>query len=302
MKNISNSLLIVLGAFVLMACTCNHHHIYYSPPPQNVPMLREKMDANLNCGFGSGNIQNNDWLFPNEPQSSGYYAQASFSPVKFLGIACNYSSYKAQRFCKESSSGNPPTDTDLEGKGNGFMFDIAGGYYRTLDSLGKISEHLHLGRIGKFIVLESYFGLGISAQHHLYRDHSYTATADLNANYLYIQPAIGVNCNWLTLSVSARFNQFHFSRIYTNIPGGYPPSQYADEEIQFINYISSHRSQFFIEPCFTAKLGWKYIKLSLQYTLSHSLNGFRPNVFYEPDRITFGFSFSFASRYLRRNN
>lgn len=283
--------MIVLGAFVLIACTCNHHHIYYSPPPQNVPLLREKLEGNLNAGVGTGNVQNIDWLFPQEPQSDCFYYQASFSPRKYIGLASSYTKFNGANSCN-----------DLEGRGRGYMFDIAGGYYRTFDSLGNINNLLHFGKFGKYLVVESYFGIGISGQRHIYRDHSYTGTSELNATYFYLQPAFGINCRWLTLAISTRLNQFYYYDIQTEYPAGYPSSQYTVEEMEFLNYIGTHRSQFFVEPCLTLRLGWRFIKLSAQYGLSHSLNGYRPEVFYDPDRLTIGLSFNLEPRLFRQKD
>ncbi|MEW6468945.1 MAG: hypothetical protein AB1458_08480 [Bacteroidota bacterium] len=279
------NLALVLAALITMACSCPRH-VYYSPPAQNVPMLKEKGELSAECGLTSGRIpQPYDFCEPT--YTGGFYLQAAYSHRSNIGIAFNH--MMVDRSWKQYSNSNGNV-TDLEGSGRGFATDLGAGYYMTLERFG------WLGKAGKYIQVEAYSGLGYSGQSHFYRDSAYSGSADLKALIFYVQPAIGVNLPWLTVSLSLRQNNFYFHRIRTSYPDNYPGSNYARVETDVVDYLQRHPFQAFIEPAFTIKMGWKHIKLSFQYCLSSGITGLT-YVATEPQRFSLGLQINIAARY-----
>jgi hypothetical protein len=283
-------LALITSAFVLMACTCSQHHVYYTPPVQNVPLLSEKNEINVQAGFASGELPNNDQTCGNA-YASGFFFQGAHSPRQHLGLALNFMHVALTRSYYENSNGNI---TDVAGSGTGFAFDGSAGYYTTLD---KLLHSEKTAAFSKHIILEAYGGLGYSGQEHSYRDSSFSGHADLNSFLFFVQPAIGINLRWLTLALSLRANNFYFYNINTAYPDYYPGSAYATQESNFLDYLGTHRMQNFIEPAFTVKGGWKYVKLSFQYCTSLVLNSGQPSNAYETEKISLGLSINIAPRY-----
>ncbi|MBK9190956.1 MAG: hypothetical protein IPM77_05250 [Crocinitomicaceae bacterium] len=273
-------LLFGLIALILMACTCNQQHIYYSPVTQNVPMISEKGEFNLEGGYHVAGIDLNESendYFCNEKNTRGGYFTGAYSPKNSLGLTLNLF------YVGLSDSGNGEYGT-AEGTGKAIIIEPGAGYYKTLGSFYNWGDSKPL--FNK-IIFEAYGGLGFCQQKHTYFG-DIKANSSQTAFSSYIQPAFGIKLNWLTLALSLKLNGFYFTDVnhtdVSNYTGVY--QTYVDNELETLTAINNQPFNCFAEPAITLKIGWKKFKLSLQYCASAQLSGGLRYSSSEQERVT----------------
>lgn len=158
--------------------------------------------------------------------------------------------------------------------GNGNYLDAGVGYFTLL---------------GENFVFETFAGLGYGEQNHRYptalgNNISYgPSSAYLNFSRLFLQPSIGFSHSAFDIALTPAISNIHFFRVNNarNDPD--------------VAEIDGNKNSFLFEPGITARFGWKYAKLQVQYV--HMFNISNPNLKFEADKISLGISIAFSSSY-----
>jgi hypothetical protein len=276
------TLQLLIAWLILMSCTCSQNHVYYSPPPQNVPLLTDSGEVNLNGGICTKDGQN-FVLFGAQDQSgsSGGYIQAAYSPKKHWAGALNFMQVSKSATCTYTSGS---TYEHKKGTGKGYIFDAGIGYYTTGDLLFRNANNT---KLLSHLVFETYAGIGQSTQRHTYEDSIYSGSSKLDAFVLYVQPTFGIKTRFFMIGASFRLNSFYFYNIETHYPSNYGGSEYANEEIRNINFLAENPFQPFIEPAITVRAGYKWVMLQFQYVYSEPFKAMKLNA-YESTKLVFG--------------
>jgi hypothetical protein len=190
-------------------------------------------------------------------ESKSMDIQAAYAVSDKIGIMANFMSAKGG----DDSGQNPDW-------ANGTYFDGAVGYYKPISSFG---------------VFEIYGGYGASSQHHQYNTNE---TADLRFTKVFLQPSIGLTGKWYEIAFSLPLSRVSFNEINDYTTSG---------EHQGLDKLSSQGPSCIVEPAFTIRGGWKYIKLQFQYV--HVVNLTNQYLPFERDKISLGVHFSIARRY-----
>lgn len=250
------SALLILTAILIVGSSCNRY--YYKPNGVNAPLFTDAGQAHLNVAgsIGGGNNIDNDIEY-----SGTRYAfdlQGSVSPIKHLGIIANYSTTKYIADNPDFASGN------VDSKSHFLEFG-AGGYY----AKGK-----------KFkMVLDCYAGYGYG---------KITGDIDIRMNRIFLQPGIGlrspafdaafnlrlVNVKYHHLDTKGRDNDYLLQQNLINSGG---------RRIDNTNY-------GFVEPSFTVRTGYKFLKVQLQMVIAEEMTSVQWH--YSPYRYTVGLYFS----------
>jgi len=149
----------------------------------------------------------------------------------------------------------------------GTCFEGAGGYFKPINTFG---------------IFEVYGGLGTSSQHHQYS----TGTADLRFTKVFVQPSFGFTAKWAEAAFSLPVSRVSFNEIndYTHS---------VDET--GLERLALNHTSYIVEPAFTIRGGWKYLKLQFQYV--HVLNLTNQSLPFERDKVSLGLYISVARRY-----
>ena len=138
------------------------------------------------------------------------------------------------------------TDVETGDEGRGRLFEGGVGYYRS------VSERF---------VFETYGGAGFGSVTHLHGKDPGKASVD--AQRVFLQPAIGFTSNWFDAALSLRLCGLHYSSIAERLTDG--------RDLDAAQALEDARSSFLAEPSLTVRAGWKYFKLQLQLGLSKNL-------------------------------
>lgn len=241
-------------AAVLLACSsCNRY--YYKPNAVNTPLFTDAGQAHLNV---AGSIGSNTSDYDDDGTSYVFDLQASVSPVKHLGIIANYSTYGYTPDNPNVSTGN------VDGKAHLLEFGM-GGYY---------------AKGNRFkMVADCYVGYGTG---------QIRSDVDMRINRFFIQPGIGVH----SPVFDAAFNLRLVSAKYSNFNAKGMSNEYLMQQ-KLIN--SSGRridntTYAFVEPSFTVRTGYRFIKAQLQLVLAQEMTSVPWH--YNPARYTVGLYFS----------
>jgi hypothetical protein len=142
-------------------------------------------------------------------------------------------------------------------------------------------------------VFEIYGGYGGGNQHHQYgEDNINRGKSDLSFTRIFLQPSVGITFKGFDFALSTRVCRLDFNKI---------DFQTATHGSAFheMDAIAHNKTSYLLEPAFTIRGGWKYVKL--QFQLMSSKNLTNPNLNFEPSRISFGVYFTIADRY-RKND
>jgi hypothetical protein len=120
------------------------------------------------------------------------------------------------------------------------------------------------------VVFELYGGVGqgnvYKRQTLLASDNSTViACYNTNATRFFIQPNLGFTTAFFDLAFSPRFSTLKYSHF---ISYNYPEARLDREHLDVI----THQPYIFLEPAITARTGYKFLKLQLQFGLSMKLN------------------------------
>jgi hypothetical protein len=246
-----------IATLFITVCLSGCTHYYYVANVQNVPLFKEKNEIRLSGEYGFGDY------------SECAEVQAAYSLNKNLGIMTNFMSAK----------GGSVSGKDY---GKGYYFDGAIGYFKTINNHG---------------VFEIYGGLGGSSQHHQYSgtnfnqgsfSREYYGSSDLSFIKLFIQPSFGLTFNIFDIALSTRICSLSFNNTDNDITGN--SNLYND-----LNS-TANRSYLFLEPAFTIRGGWKYLKVQFQVAVANVFD--KPDLFFvEQPHISVGLYTSIATRY-----
>ncbi len=234
-------------------------HVYYLPNAQQVPMFRQKGESRI--AFQSGGAS----------ESSSKEINAAYAVTKHVAIMANYMAVR----------GGDSSKYKDWGKGN--YCEAAIGYYEPL---------------GKAFLFETYFGGSYSNQTHRYTDfgfygsNTYGGSANLYFTKLFIQPSIGANLKGVAFALSTRISKVHFYNIDNQILST------TSIEFQRLNDISKNYNSVLIEPAFTIRGGFKYVKLQLQVQLSSNLTN--KDLLFENSNTSIGICFNVSNADIKR--
>lgn len=184
--------------------------------------------------------------------------QGSISPIKHLGIIANYSTVKYVPDNPDYGSGN------VDAKAQFFEFG-AGGYF----AKGK-----------KFkMVMDCYAGYGFG---------QINSDIDIRLHRLFLQPGIGVRSPAFDAAFNLRLVNVRYNSLDTK--------GRSDDYLLQQNLINTggrridNTNYGFVEPSFTIRTGYQFIKVQLQMVFSEEMTSVPWD--YSPYRYTVGLYFS----------
>jgi hypothetical protein len=248
--------LLILLVLSLSSCT----HYYYIPNTKNVPLFRKSQEYRFSAATGGGETINNVDF------------QGAYAITDNIAVMSNYMKAKAGNKTEESW-------------GEGRYFESAVGYYKP---------------VFKKAVVEVYGGAGFSNQYHEYdgRNNMYNPSnpvsngiatfSDLSYNKLFIQPSFGFNTVYFDIAYTLGFSRVNFHKVSHNIYKEY-------SEYSIVQEIANNKTVYLLEDAVTLRVGWKYIKLQLQFQNVRQLS--KPEFQFEKSAGSLGLMFSFAKWY-----
>ena len=234
---------LLLPAMVLLALgmsSCSRY--YYKPNSVNAPLLTDAGDAHITIN-GSTDDQTVDGT---ESRNRLLNVQGAVSPVKGLGIIGGYTNY--DYFVK--SMPNPATG-DVDAKAN--LWEIGlGGYYKILETKNAM---------GLKLVTDLYGGYGAA---------NLTSDVNMRLKRIFLQPGFGMRSNFVDASFNFRFSGIRYSNFNAN---GRDSSYLRSHNlIDARNQRIDGKNHFFIEPSFTLRGGYKFIKIQFQAVWAAALS------------------------------
>ncbi|MBE8712999.1 hypothetical protein [Sphingobacterium hungaricum] len=226
------SILPILVLLLISISSCNRY--YYQPNAVNAPMLSNRNDAKILVS-GNGGVGTS---------SSGDYSsevinlQASYSPLKYVGLMGNYANYRYDTYEEV------PEDGEVDAHANLLEGGI-GGYYPII-----------LNEKGFKLVADTYVGYGAG---------KLNSDVKMNFDRIFIQPGINLTTPFFDAGFAARISGIKYSDFNSN-----GMLQFYVEQ-QGLQDITSKR-HFFFEPAITLRGGYKFVKGQLQVVRSASLN------------------------------
>lgn len=225
----------------LACCTlfaCNRY--YYQPNSVNAPALSDAGDVHVVANGSFGSDQIND----TKSRTRVLNLQAAASPINHLGIIGGYTSYNYHiRQNPDPAEGKVNADAHL--------WEIGlGGYFTAAES-----------RRGMKLVTDIYAGMGSGA---LNSDISAKATR------YFLQPGIGIKGPYFDAFFNLRFTGVKYRDF--NALGR--DDQYLKDK-NLISYEGKRidgQTYAFVEPGFTVRGGYKFIKCQMQLTLCQALS------------------------------
>lgn len=251
MKKIIYSALV---SMLVLGSSCNRY--YYKPNAVNAPMFTDGgqfhvAGAGMTSHFEDNNDGGNSYFFD---------IQAAYSPIKHLGIIGNYSTYAYRPDNVDVAAGHVDADAHLAEAGIGTY--IVGGK-------GKAK-----------MIADIYAGGG---------GGSIRSDVDMNVRRLFIQPGIAMRHPAVDVGFNLRITNVKYMDFDDN---GRGQNYLIDQNLY--DYQRSERmderSYFFLEPAFTVRAGYKFIKAQFQWVLATELSNVRWN--YNAGRFTVGLHFS----------
>ncbi|HRO44525.1 hypothetical protein [Agriterribacter sp.] len=246
--------ILFFSLIALAVCSsCNRY--YYKPNGVNAPLFTDGGQAHLNV---AGSIGGNGGDYDYEGTRYVFDLQGSVSPVKHLGIIANYSTYDYTPDNPDAINGN------VDGKAHLLEFGV-GGYY---------------AKGNKFkMVADCYVGYGTG---------QIRSDVDMRLKRFFIQPGIGVR----SPAFDAAFNLRLVSAKYDHFNAKGMSNDYLLQQ----NLINSsgrridNTNYAFVEPSFTVRTGYKFLKVQLQTVFAQEITSVPWD--YSPARYTVGLYFS----------
>lgn len=224
---------VILGFIVILMGISSCIPVYYAPNSQNVPLFKERKEANISGAVSYG------------MNSIGVDLQVAHAVTDHIGWMCNYNHWGA-RWNQKNEPGNLLYQS--EGAHKGDIFELGIGYFTMLKN--------------NRMVFETYGGYGWTSAKNEYGS---AVKSEVRGNRYFVQPAIGWHFKSVTMGVSMRivgldYNSFSFSGPHSNKPND-----------SFKNLID-HPFSVFIEPGFVLRVGSEKVKFQLQLTFSLPIN------------------------------
>ncbi|TXK37878.1 porin family protein [Pontibacter qinzhouensis] len=227
----------------------------YTPTMQNVPLLHEKGDLQL-----VANVQN---------------LQTAYALSDHVAVMANGSYHQARW-----TMGSTPSQREQDYKSNRYNVEGAVGYFRPI--VDKVSWEVYGGAGLGQVHLHNHpliFGWG-----NTYPDEQLEYTA--NTRKVFIQPAIGLADKTVELSFSSRLVALQLQNIQTT---------YTQEQLQYDKLANlDQHMHLFLEPCVTARFGFKWLKLQTQFL--HSARLTKQEIRHNPFVLNFSLQFNLSKQ------
>jgi len=193
----------ILPALVLAAALQGCIPCYYAPGAQNVPLFKEKYQANLSGAYKIGMY------------TQGCDFQAAASVTNHMAFLLNYSYF----FGKDAT---PMQDDDYSDRFHSNTIDIGMGYFLPIDD--------------KF-VFETYAGYGSASIRNDYEESFGSGNSTLHASSFFLQPEFGFYKKNVELAVSLRYRLVNYDKVaFRGDIGSDPYSLLIDLDDHPFNY------------------------------------------------------------------
>ncbi|MFH0866302.1 MAG: hypothetical protein V1904_08905 [Bacteroidota bacterium] len=186
--------------------------------------------------------------------------QGAFSITDKIGIIGN--SYTAQGGDKEKNNYS-----------EGSYYEAGCGYFKPV--------------LEKF-VFETYGGIGFGNVENRYKDYGYS---NLDFYKYFLQPSFGFTTKFFDAVWSVRLCGLYYDRIDDHT---------IQDDKENTEYINNHKFSYLYEPAFTFRIGWKYLKIQIQYSIS--INSNYPEFPMDGANLNIGLYLSIANKYLKKNH
>ena len=223
---ISRAYFLVAASLILVfaACTSNR---FYTPNTMNIPMLTEAGQGTVAGGLTTGS------------KNTGWEAQATYSPVKHLGLMFNHFDLRHK--------GEAPTN-----QSSFFFFEKTPYEGQTRLTEGAVGGYYQVGPQKEYLLsLFTGFGQGRS-------ENRYSAPPDQQSSEIYvsdwryqryfIQPALSLKYNRFQVGTGIRF-------AWVNYRDGNINSRVGQLETQRIELLENSSPLFFTEMAWS--IGWR---------------------------------------------
>ncbi|MFT2008199.1 hypothetical protein ACMA1I_05950 [Pontibacter sp. 13R65] len=242
--------------YMLLLLLASGCSVVYTPTMQNVPLMQEKGDLKM-------------VLNPNN-------LQAAYAVSDHIAVMANGSYNRTKWTISDSSNTTPHTYKPYR-----YNLEAAVGYYRPV--------------IEK-VFMEVYGGAGFGHTH-LHNHPIFVGnTSDepeeqhrlfsADNRKIFIQPTIGLSEDVVELSISSRLVAQQFRNVSTTY------SDWYLEHNQLAN-VDQH-THLFVEPCFTLRVGFKWVKFQTQAIYSAKIS--RPELAYKPVQLNFALQFNLSKQ------
>lgn len=245
MNTLRLTIAIAIAAILTAGCTRN----FYSSYPQPVTLFTQQGEFQITVAHShepSSTAQTKTKEVPTldggttTAQRRHVYArngsntsmQGAYAITNHLAVAAGLSFYR---------KGIDAPDNDYDGINYG---EAAVGYYRPL---------------GGIFTAEVYGGAGLSSQHHVFTDLGH---ADAKSVKCFVQPNIGLSVPLFDMGLSSRVSSVSYFGIDNQVsPTGL---SWAAQDHASVEYLRN-RTFLLIEPAFTVRTGWKWLKVQYQF-------------------------------------
>gem|GEM_PF-6964016 len=222
---------------------------HYMASPQHVPGLREARALQASAHYAVGE------------STFSLGGQMAYSPLQGVALSAGYHRFEADDREEQSTSSIQTYSYGLDGQ----QWEFALGYY---DWLGKDAP-LHLDL---FLGLAQFEGQTYDFER---------ADLDLAHQRWFLQPSFGYRHEWFEVFLSTRINRLQITQADYQLPV---------TSLTSPNYfLSTNESYWLVEPALTARVGFRYIMLQVQYQLVFGPGG--DPFYYSPQTFSAGLSF-----------
>lgn len=251
MKTLRLTFAIAIAATLTGGCTRN----FYTSYPQPVTLFTQQGEFQITVahsdefsstaeskemqvmGFDGVYTTQRRYVYANSGSNTAM--QGAYAITNHLALAAGLSFYR---------KGVDAPDNDYDGINYG---EAAVGYYRPLSNI---------------FTAEVYGGAGLSSQHHVFTDLGH---ADAKSVKCFVQPNIGLSIPVIDVALSSRLSCINYFGIDNQVsPTGL---HWAAEDHASVEFLRNH-TFLLIEPAFTIRTGWKWLKVHYQFAAVWQLN------------------------------
>ncbi len=249
-------LLIVVCSLTIMLMLTSCKSSYYAPSMQ-VPLFKAKGDLQIGGYY--------------EPKGQNYTTNSEIKKIQIayaitnsLAIMANYNSF-----------------IDFTTVSGGYLFSgvLNKAYMGNFLESGNIALGVFKPlKHAPSIILEGYSGIGMGRVNQYYGVNfvSNYGSMKLLDSRLFIQGNIGYKRKYFELALSTKCTYVYFYNIEHDIPS------FNTSDLERVNAVVSQPSNLMLEPFFTLRTGWTYIKFQLQIG---GLFNLTPSKFFKSDAV-----------------
>ncbi len=230
--------------FVLISA-CGSTNYYYKPNQVNAPALADKGDIHASVNFApDGRKLDDSDNGVGDKASRGrlFSVQVAASPIKHLGLMASYTNFRYQ----PAYPGESPTGIDNNSTN---VFEMGIGTYKVFRQKNRVRFYGDL-----------YGGYSVA---------DIKSDIHMRTNKYFLQPGIGIRWPWIDASFNVRMAALRFSQ--------FNPLDKSDSYLREHGLIDTYdrridtKTYLFMEPAFTFRGGYKYVKAQVQLTLAETM-------------------------------